>query len=82
MKYYKKDKPGVGVGTEWGLQKLLDLVPEYVAGFTEENFWKELKEMTTSCIQKLCNHPDVQRFVPKGHPGCNFQLFGLDILMK
>lgn len=82
MKYYKKDKPGVGVGTEWGLQKLLDLLPEYLPDFSEENFWHQMRDITETSVRNLCNHSEVQRFVPKGHPGCNFQLFGLDILMN
>merc|ERR1712045_491239 len=39
MKYYRQNKPVVGVGTEWELQKLLDVLPEHVSGFTEEKFW-------------------------------------------
>lgn len=81
MPFYKKDKAGVGVGTEWSLRKLLDILPTYLSNFDEETFWFKLKDIATIVLEKLSSHPEVQRCAKKTIPGCHFQLYGLDCLM-
>lgn len=77
------DKAGVGMGTEWGVQRFIDEMTQNEPKFNEDKFWSKLTEIARVVSIKLMNSSHVQRAMKRSHYSTSnhFEIYGLDIIM-
>merc|ERR1711959_196020 len=77
------DKPGVGPGTEWGIQRFIDEMTRDEPKFNEDKFWSKMTEIARVVSEKLMASSHVQRALNRSHYSTtnHFEIYGLDIIM-
>jgi len=81
--YLLKDKPGIGVGSEWSMETFVNYMKENDSRFNEEAFWTKLKEIAKVVAKQITSSKYVVKgFEKQGAKATNhFELYGLDVLV-
>jgi len=74
-------KPGVGVGCEWTVRKMLRVTKKAHPEFDEKGWWKQLSHICAETMYAISKWKHVQRHkkLNKAHPRVG--VFGLDLIM-
>jgi hypothetical protein len=77
-----KDKPGIGIGTEWALCQFFEYMnKEESEKFNEKKFWSQLCEMSKLVAEEICGSHYIKNSLDEMNINNHFQIFGLDVLM-
>lgn len=77
-----KDKPGVGIGSEWETKHLFKYLKENHPGFRGDGgFWKKLASISKVIAKTLMAHPKVESGCKNFNETSHFELYGLDVML-
>jgi len=80
-KHLSEDKPGIGIGCEWTVKKMLRVIKEANPEFDQKAWWKEVGRICAYTMHSISQWKNVQRIrkFNSAHP--RIEVFGCDIIM-
>jgi len=81
--YLLKDKPGMGIGSEWSMETFVNYMKANDSRFDEEAFWTKLKEIAKVVSKEITSSKGVVKGFEKQAAKVtnHFELYGLGVLV-
>lgn len=77
-----KNKPGIGIGTEWTSREFFDYLNQNEPRWSENKYWNDIASISKKIALCITNNKHVKKEMNNANVENHFELFAIDVMMN